>query len=338
MIYVNGTLLDITQDTPYVKEYLSKREELLKNYEFPMVFTTRREPIINPSGVAEPPKIIIIPAASVVQEEFGTVEWRYTNSISRNGRYSPRSIMINGEIAVGKEDLDLAFFLLYKSQHGPKSGLLYLKDAKREADEYVSKKAALSGLTYILYDEDSPLSDEDVRTIALALGISNADDKKYTTNQVKLMIEQEVIKGETSGDTFCNYKTFKEFSRVNDWVKLLARIQKLYDKKVIEYDYVDGCFYLINQEGQRINRLYKISASDYAQKDRLLARKLMEDKVMLSLLNEHAGEKVDGDLDILTEEELSELSMDALRGLAKRKGIKSFGISKEELIKQLAGG
>lgn len=335
MIYINGTLLDVTKDSPFVKEYIRLRDEMLRKYDFPLVFTTRREPLLNPSGVLEPPKTVVIPAASVVQEDYGVIEWRYTNSISYNGKYNPRSIMINGEISVGKEDLDLAFYLLYKSEHGVKSGLLYLKDAKKEADEYVTKKAALSGLAYILYDEDSPLSAEDVRTIALALGISNADDSKYTTNQVKLMIEQAVTRGEMSGDTFCNYKTFKEFSRVGDWVKLLARIQKLYDNKVIEYDYVDGSFYLLNKEGDRVNKLYKISVSDYSNKDRLLARKLMEDKVMMALLNEHSGEKIDDSLDLLTEEELNQQSMQTLRDLAKRKGIKSFGLTREELIKEL---
>lgn len=337
MIYVNGKYLDPMGNDSYAEEYRALRKRLLSDeFQWPIVIKTRKTPMINPTGYVEPPQNVVIPSVSMIEMEFGTVEWRYTTGHPQvvNGvlQFPINRIFLNETTIIERDHIDLALYLIFKAKPGVSDGFLYLHDTRKEADEYAKNRARFGAVSYMLYDEDSPLSGSDIRTIALAFGISNADSPKYTDNEVKRLLEEAIINGETTGDELVNYKKFKEYSRVGEHVKQMAAVQKLYDNKIVEFDSTDGSFYLLDGNGARADKVFKISVVDIRKKDALFLKFLRENERMRYMLKEDYGVDVTGDTHSFYYEELMAMDMSELRKVAKTEGVESFGRKKDDII------
>jgi len=340
MLYVNGKYVDPNGNDVHSREYKELRKRLLSDeFKFPIVLKTRKTAFINPTGYVEPPQNVSLPCVTNVETENGTEEWRYTTGHPRmvNGtlQFPISRLFINETTILTKDQVDLAIYLIFKARPGVSDGFLVLEDERKEADEYAKNRAKLSAISFMLYDEDSPLSEYDVRMIALAFGISGADSDKYTVNQVKRMLEEAVVNGEVKGDAYINYKRFKEFTRVGEHVRQLARIQMLYDRKRLEYDSKDGTFYLLGPEGERLDSIYRISIIDYSRKDMLLLKKLKEDEKLRLLIKEETGIDVTGDTHSHEYKELMETDMNTIRQIAKKEGVDSYGRKKEDIVSDI---
>lgn len=337
MLYVNNQFLDVYSGTPFAKQYESYKQFIEREYKFPIIIRTRREPIINPTGVMEAPKNVMLPAVSVINDGKTNVEWRYTPSHPRmvNGslEYPLKRIFLKEVNYFTEKDLDLVIYLMFLASPGVRDGFLYIENKKREADEYARIRGQLSAVTFYLYDESSPLTDWDVRTIALALGISNAGSQEFTTNQVRMMIEEAVKEGELSGSYICNYERFKEHALVGERTKLFASIQRLFDMNRLRYDISLSTFILLDENGNDIEQLYKISSSDYIRRVELFANYVRSNPKVAEILSDILGEEITSKEVKYTKKDIESMGLKELRLYATNLGIKKVQfIKREDLV------
>ena len=205
-------------------------------------------------------------------------------------------------------------------------------DKKAEAKKYVESRAQLSAVSYMLYDDESPLMDEDVRMIAMSMGISKADNKNVSIEEVKMELEKAIIEGEQTNDKFCNYKTFKEHAKLGDQVRLLANIQKMYDKGFLSFDEVTSTFYYhFDEEMKEKEKIWQISPIDAYQKDKVLLKYLQNNPIWKETLEKRLGVDTTNLFDSITKEKLDGMSYEDKKLLAKRMGVNSFGKTDEKL-------
>lgn len=337
MFYVDGNFLDASASGKLNEEYRELRKRFLESgeFEWPIRILSRRGRKVNPTGMREPEKFIHIPTVSTVDDNEGSHEWRYTKARPPLVKGVPKfdeRVTLGHEIVIDKADVDLAIFLILKSQHCVRTGQYYVKDRKKEADDYAKKKAMLSGVGFILYDDSSFLNNDDVKTLALALGISNADSDKYSINEVKQMIEQKVVQGETTGDKHCNYKVFKDYARVDQRVKLLAAVQKMYDENIVRYDRISGKFsYMV--EGQIIDTIFQIAPIDEYRKDILFLQFLDRNDYWHEVLFTKLGYEVEEQ--VIDAEYLGKLEFKMLCTVAKQHGVVYAGKKRELVEKEI---
>lgn len=343
MFYIDGKQLDVNAKTVEAEHYRELKRRILEEYEWPIIIKTRKRPTINPTGIQEPPQTISLPASSMYEVDNSMREWRVVEShptIVKGIQVFPGGNRINiSDTAVFNRetpsDVDKAIFLMFISQHGVSySNMIYHEDRKAEAKKYVQSKAQMSAVNYYLYDDDSPLDEESIRTLALSLGISKADDEKFSIDQVKMEIENTISRGEQTGDRYMNYKAFKEHVNLGDHVIMLANIQRLYDNNVVMFDDVHCDFWLMDEEGKKMERFYKISSQDIYRKDKLLMQWLKVNPVYQETLYSRLGIK-NTEKEKPTEEYLAGLDWNTLRFIAKKRKIPSYGKDRKLLEKEI---
>ena len=339
MFYVDGKFLDVNSDTPAAKEYKRLADKLRNEFNWPIVIKTKKPRPMNVSGLYEPQKTVLVPCASRVETDKGVNEWRYTTGHPVNSKhgltYPISHIDITYDIVIDRKDvnaIDKAMYLIFFCECGVKSGRFVLVDKKAEAKKYVESRAMLSAVSYMLYDDESPLMDEDVRMIAMSLGISKADDKSFSIEEVKVALENKIIEGEKTGDKFCNYKTFKEHAKLGDQVRLLANIQKMYDKGFLSFDDVTCTFYYhFDEEMKEKEKVWQISPVDEYQKDKVFLRYLQNNPIWRETLEKRLGVDTTDIFKTVTKEDLDGMSYEEKKLLGKRLGVKAFGLSNEKL-------
>lgn len=339
MFYVDGKFLDVNSDTPQAKEYQKLAKRVREEFNWPIIIQSRKKRKVNTVGLFEPSKTVLIPCITQVESDKGVNEWRFTTghpSNTKHGQKFPIShIDITFELIINRNDVnavDKAIYLLFLSNNAVKSNKFYLVDKKAEAKKYVESRAQLSAVSYMLYDDESPLMDEDVRMIAMSMGISKADNKNVSIEEVKMELEKAIIEGEQTNDKFCNYKTFKEHAKLGDQVRLLANIQKMYDKGFLSFDEVTSTFYYhFDEEMKEKEKIWQISPIDAYQKDKVLLKYLQNNPIWKETLEKRLGVDTTNLFDSITKEKLDGMSYEDKKLLAKRMGVNSFGKTDEKL-------
>ena len=339
MFYVDGKFLDVNSDTPAAKEYKKLADRVRNEFSWPIVIQSRKRRRVNTVGLFEPAKTVLIPCTTHVETPLGYNEWRFTTghpvSTARGQKYPISYIDITFDLIINRNDtdaVDKAIYLLFLSDSCVKGGKFYLVDKKAEAKKYVESKGKLSAVSFLLYEEESPLTDHDVRMIAMSMGISKADNSDVSIEEVKMALEEKIIEGERTGDKFCNYKTFKEHSKLGDQVRLLANIQKMYDKGFLSFDDVTCTFYYhFDEEMKEKEKVWQISPIDEYQKDKVFLRYLQNNPIWRETLEKRLGVDTTDIFKTVTKEDLDGMSYEEKKLLGKRLGVKAFGLSNEKL-------
>ena len=339
MFYVDGKFLDVNSDTPAAKEYKKLSDRVKNEFNWPIVIQSRKKRKVNTVGLFEPSKTVLVPCVTNVETPSGYNEWRFTTGHpvnTKHGQKFPIShIDITFELIINRNDanaVDEAIYLLFLSDNCVKTNKFYLVDKKAEAKKYVESRANLSAVSFLLYDEDSPLTDKDIRMLAMSFGISKADDTKISIEEVKVELEAKIIEGEKTGDKFCNYKTFKEHSKMGDQVRLLANIQKMYDAGFLSFDDVTCTFYYhFDEEMKEKEKVWQISPIDEYQKDKVFLRYLQNNPIWRETLEKRLGVDTTDIFKTVTKEDLDGMSYEEKKLLGKRLGVKAFGLSNEKL-------
>lgn len=343
MFYIDGKYLDVNSDTPEAREYRNLRKRITEEYEWPISIKTRRGQLINITGVKDHDKVISIPNKTLYECEGVTREWTYTPSHPVNVKgiqtFPESRINIKGAMLLNRNshiDVDKAIYLMFISEHGVSySNKIYYEDRKKEAQKYVQSKASMSAVNYYLYDEDSPLTEQDIRTIAMSLGISKADDEKFSLDEVKMQLETAIVNGEKTGDKSINYQAFKEHVKGGENVIFLANIQKMFDENVVLFDDVHCDFWILDESGKKLDRFFKISTQDIYRKEKLLMAWLRSNPTYLETVEKRIGVS---SLDIetrLTKEELDKMNWNTLRFTAKKMNVNTYGKERKEVIKEI---
>jgi hypothetical protein len=140
-----------------------------------------------------------------------------------------------GEIILTNErtQLDLAFYMFE----------IYLKhnqdwvfvDEKKKADEVVSDKRSKINSEYLIFSEDSPLSGQELRTLARGFCENTTSLEKQTDNQVRDLIAIYLEKAERKDKEV--YQKFVRAAKNLNTVEVKANIVKAISSRMIEVNY-----------------------------------------------------------------------------------------------------
>ena len=335
MIFVDGNKIG-EGNSEAEKYYRDKKKELLETYQWPIRIKDRLASRINETGYRETAKSYSIPLKQVVNDTIGSHEWRYSTGYpvrdNKTGRqrYPVMHHIFKGELVIDKSDIDLAFFIIFRSDI-LQSTKLYVVDTRKEAEVYASAKRKMAGLAFMLWEEESPIynNDQGVRDIAASLGIPHAHDKnKYSLNEVKMRIESVVTEAERIGDTTANYEAFKKASKLPERVKQKALVQKAIDANIVKFDDLSWSFFILDNEGNQSKRLARIDTDSFDEKEEILIEYLMKNEDDRLAIEGRLGEEFFQKED-LTLEEINAMDRNELVEHCKRYRIKSVGVNEE---------
>lgn len=239
MLYKNDMIYDLS------RKGCEKEIEDLERYfhnKFPVKVVYPPERIVKSrlphNRLPDKPNSISFDLKSTVKTNTGTEVWRYAEEViidnQGNKRYTPKKFRFSGSHYLTRGDIDLIYFLLYKSEYckgGMNQGSrvkFMFEDLVTEAEKKAEKKAMEAKIGNLLYDKETGLDEEKLRAVAKAYFIKNVDT--LTLPQVRILIEQKIHSSKGGVDQF--------FDMVNDDIELNKRssIQRAIDKKIIFYD------------------------------------------------------------------------------------------------------
>ena len=186
------------------------------------------------------PKSIGLPMRVVVRNNDGeTEEWRWardtTMDTSNRTKYFPRRLNFTGNIVIPETELELLWFLYWKSPHCKNGGLgekqrrkIYfeIEDLVKIASGKVALKAITARYEVMVYDQELGLPEHRIRALAKAYFIPRVDDLEI--DQVRVAIDFEVKRDPRQG-----IQNFIEMSNSDEYIALRSKIQMAIDKDII---------------------------------------------------------------------------------------------------------
>jgi hypothetical protein len=345
MLYVNNERVKLDDpNSKYAQEFQEKKKEI-ERVGYPVVLRVLPTWIsgsmtTDGQWVQHVPAQFINFTAIEEREDEGSVEWRYSPTPARvkNGETifqerGKRFFENNRRTEkLGKDKIDLLFFLIYKSgKHGK---IFEMVDDRAESEERVEKKRQQAKLTEVLYGANSPLTGnlDRLKTVAQSWGI---ESRGKTEAQMLDSLEMAVLQGE-------KYKTEKGTRGVDDFIEdtklgemtqIRAMINQAVEQRIIGFDqstYTYGWHYL-DKNGKNKYKIMGLAPKSEDIKEQKLAEHLHKHKPALDTLKEALGIPVQEDFDI---EKLRDYDHNTLVEFGKRYGIKVVGRNKEEVYRE----
>jgi len=387
MLYVND--VELKPDQPQWERYQKFLDDVLPHLDDVVIFKKSTPIRFNDTKLVEVDPIVFVPYEAIdYDERFGSQHWRFCLSAPRKNKdgkwvYKPLGKEFKRTWAIDKKKQpDRIFFMLYLC-HKTKDGTIICEDKKVEARKSIAKDERFIGVKFMINNELSPLSpkstgSEDLlRMIAAAWGVSKAHSKRKSIDEVRLelfgIVDDNERKHDTSGRGFDTFMSeIKSISRIT----LRANIQRAADNKIIVYDSNDftwkytsndhvittisarffnnpatGLFdYFLRQEAKKVI-FYETLDDKYTPKDEwaMLDKVGEEPKqevkeetkpVEETPVEEKATEEHVEKEPVFTEEQLQNLDGVAymiLQRGAKEMGLQFIGVKKVELIESIQG-
>ena len=226
-------------------------------------------------GKSKKPRSFGLPTYYATQDDDGnTSEYVYYNNVRKktiNGvvqdEFSPEFIYFSsrGDLIINlgdkqNQNLDLFLYMMRyprraknKYGDGSRRPLFYLEDKNAEAMEKVAAESARAKMMKYLYDEESRLPEEDLRTIAKALRIPNVDNLKLPLIQTSI---EDACKN--------NPHKFIQFKNVGKDVEMRSVLQTATDKGIIKFDSSTKKrgWYLNDTDSDKTAKLTNVRQSD----------------------------------------------------------------------------
>ena len=184
---------------------------------------------------------------STVKTPTGQEVWRYAENvvIDKNGnkKYMPKKFKYDGIRYLQRSDIELIYFLLFKSVYRvlseeelkvdktlrqPRSPKFMFEDLVSDAEKKAEKKKIENKITKLLYDEDFALPEEKLR--AIATGYGNIEIENYTLAQVQNYLDNTIHARKDGPDNF--------FDRVgdDDGIKTRVAITKVMQMGLLKHN------------------------------------------------------------------------------------------------------
>ncbi len=211
---------------------------------------------------------------STVKTGEGTEVWRYADDVildkKGNKKYIPKKFRFNGTRMLDERDIELIYFLLYKSPFRLKGkeelkankklvqarvAKFMFEDLVTDAEKKAEAKALDSKITVLLYNKELGLPEDRIRLVAKAYNIKNVDE--LSLSQVKILVENKIHDKKLGGPD-------KFFEMVNSDEELEARssIQKVIDLEYIRYDMSKNAWYWDAEGENGKSAICKVAKSD----------------------------------------------------------------------------
>ncbi len=202
------------------------------------------------SGLKEGPKFISIKMAESLRGEEGDVMVVYAESskmVKQEIRYKPVILKFRKALVLGKTRKELALYL-YAVSGIIKSGVkVIFEDFDKDNEVIATKRAENSALEYYIYNEDSPLAqdEERLRSMALSWAVTDSEAISLPTLKNKLY---EAVSG--AKEVELQQKAFIEAVKdESPFYDILALINKVEALKILKYE--DFEWSLVSQLGER---------------------------------------------------------------------------------------
>jgi hypothetical protein len=262
MLYKNGKEYAMTD---------KEKKDLLAKFTFP-IYLRYPEKLIKPNRLnrlPDKPAGININLRSILNEDHTTVEWRWARNSSQgaNGqaKFMPRIIPFQGNWTITEMELDLLYFLYYKSPYCGNGHLVMLdernknipgatkqskrasfviEDLRQAASEKVQRRRMASRVGTMIDDPEMGLSDDRLRELATAYFVPNVD--QLSIDQVRVVLDLEVQKDRQNG-----HKKFLEMCKADDIVKARVKVRRASDAGIITYNVTTRLWSFINSDESR---------------------------------------------------------------------------------------
>ena len=251
MLYKNDIIFELSK---FPKEV--ERVEKYFHNKFPVKVVYPPERIVKSrlphNRLPDKPNSMSFNLKAVVKTNVGTEVWRYAEEIiidaKGNKIYTPKKFRFNGSHYLDRGDIDLIYFLLFKSEYckgGMNQGKMVkfmFEDLVTEAEKKAERKAMEAKIGNLIYSNEYGMDETKLRLVAKAYFIKNVDT--YTLPQVRILIEQEIHKSKDGVSHF--------FDMVEDDIELNKRnsIQRAIDRKIIFYDMGRKTWFWSTPEGK----------------------------------------------------------------------------------------
>jgi len=209
------------------------------------------------------PNSIAFDMKAIVKTPKGTEVWRYADStlVDSKGRkkYVPKKFMFNGARFLTRNDIELIYFLLRKSEYclvgdnrGPMVKFTF-EDLVSEAEKKAEKRELESRMNLLIYNKDLGLSEDKLRAVAKAYFINDVDS--LTLAQVKIVLDSKIR------ETRDGIQKFFTMVDAEEELKTRMSIQKAIDMGFIKYDDSKSNWYWIGSAERGNVQICKVPPS-----------------------------------------------------------------------------
>jgi hypothetical protein len=199
------------------------------------------------------PNSISFDLKATVRTKNGTEVWRYAENVTVDGKglkkYTPKKFIFNGARFLDRNEIELIYFLLRKSQYckgGDNEGRLVkfvFEDLISEAEKKVEKKSIDAKINSLLYG-DLALPEERLRLLAKAYSIKNVDT--LTFSQVKIVLDGKIHESKEGADKFFNMVDGDQE------IDIRVSIQKAIDMNILKFDITKKGWFWITKDGKNV--------------------------------------------------------------------------------------
>jgi hypothetical protein len=243
-LYKNDLVYDLSKSPQEIKDV----EEFFHG-KFPVKVVYPPERIIKSrlphNRLPDQPNSISFDYRATVKTDKGLEVWRYAENIIVDNKgqkkYVPKKFLFDGTRYLKRNDIELIFFLLRKSEfcvggdNFQGDAKFMFEDKYSEAERRAEKKKIEVRVDKMLYDDDSPLDEEKLRAIAGAYQVVNVET--YSLSQVRNTLRDRIFSTPKGPQEF--------FLMVGDDEQIQARnsITKAMKMGVLKCDLEKGTWY-----------------------------------------------------------------------------------------------
>ena len=262
MLYKNDVIYELSRH--------EKEVEALEKYfhnKFPVKVVYPPDRIVpsrlKHNRLPDKPASISFDYKAIVKTDVGIEVWRYAENVLVDGKgekkYMPKKFRFNGSRWLKRNDIELIYFLLRKSEYcmgGDNQGTMVkfmFEDLVTEAEKKVEKKALESRIDSLIFNKDLCLPEERLRKVASALFIPNVES--LTLAQVKIVIDSKIHATKDGIDKF--------FDMVNADEEISARssVQKAIDLDLLQFDTLKKVWFWRTEGEKGITQICKVPPS-----------------------------------------------------------------------------
>lgn len=235
MLFKNGSTYQMSDD---------EKKLLREKFHFPLRLVYPSE-LVKPSRLnrlPDKPNSISMPMRVVIHNQDGeTEEWRWANNTTLDNnnqmKFFPRRWTFQGATPIRETDLELLYFLYWKSPYCKNGGLpeeqrkkpwFEIEDLVKIAQTRVGQKSIRARYEVMVYDNELGLPEHRLRSIAKAYFIPRVDELDVA--QVRVAIDHEVLRDKRNG-----INNFFELSKSDDYILMRSKLQTAIDEELVVF-------------------------------------------------------------------------------------------------------
>jgi len=311
-------------------EFDAKKKEILA-MKFPLKFGIKRLLLRDKKGNALPLKNEFLNYIATVITDNVAETWIYSTvapSKDKDGKYHLADVgqIIKNTLVLNKEDIELIFFIMYKS-YLFRTEKIFLIDEEKDADDRANSIKVEARFKFMMFDDESPLKREQLNVVARAYGVSNVED--LTENQIKTRLT-DLLAARFKNEKDI-YERFLGDLGLSKDIKIRSLVQQAIDERKIFYNPSRKAFEWVNEiNPNEPNIIYPLAHDEFDKPLDGFVRWLKFSDDMFAQIRKSLNSKDD-----LTADDINKMDWNEKRAIAKEFGIKVHGRKEEELTKDI---